>query len=117
MTAFNQDFEMYQGDDQRPIFAVKDGAGAAINLSTASEIQWLLHDPAGVVKLTKLKTTAGVVFVTTGTDGKIYIDILASESALLDGWYAHSARLTDAGGKLSVFEMGRMLVKVRSRGE
>lgn len=120
MTASNQDFTLYRGDDAKPLFTIYDAAGVAIDISTVSEIQWLLHDDAGVVKLTKLKTTGGVTFVTSGVNGQIYVVLNAADSngsPGLDGWYWHSARITDSAGKLSVVEVGRLLVLVRERGE
>jgi len=111
MTAFNQDFDLYAGDDEAPIFTVTDGSGNAINLSTASEIEWFCYkDKSLAAALKKFKSTGGVTFVTTGIDGKIYVNISNVDSAPLDGWYFHSAIVTDANGNKTTFEVGRLAV-------
>jgi len=115
MTAkFNQDFITFAGDDVAPIFTVQDSSGAAVDISTVTQITWLAHltaDDAALI--TKTKTAGQISFVTNGTDGKFQVAINAADTASLSGWYQHLASITDGTGKITTVEVGRMQVGVR----
>jgi len=110
----NQNFVTYQGDDVFPIFTVEDGAGAVVDISTVTQITWWcqLTVEDGAV-LTKRKSAGEITFVTNGTDGRFQVEITATDTALLDGWYQHMARITDALGNATTVAVGRMQVGVK----
>lgn len=123
MTANNQDFDIYNDDDWEIIFTVVDNAGAAINLSGCTEITWWLYDGRRNIKLTKLKTTGGIDFVTSGTDGKIRVNGTAADfdlglAGVMEGDFFHGAQGVDATGAPFTFVAGsRVLLKVRAAGD
>lgn len=118
MTAFNQDIEVYSGEDQLPIVTVRDAAGVPINLSTVSAIQWNVYDPSRTIVSTLTKTLgAGIALIGGGAAGQFSVTLTAANTTALDGWYSHSTIVTDAGGLISVVETGRLLAKSRARGE
>lgn len=119
MTKINQDFELYYGDNAQPTFSILNAAGAALDLSTVSEIDWLCHDKTGTVKITKNKSGGSVTFQTPpGTNGIIQVALVPNDTIVpgLYGWYWHSVRLTDGTGQLTVVEVGRLMVKKREKG-
>jgi hypothetical protein len=117
VTATNQNFEVYAGDDAAVVITVTNDAGTAIDLHDVQEIEWKAYDGAGATVLTRTKTGGDITFVTSGTDGQISIALAAADTDDLAGWYWHSARLTDASGNKSTFEQGRLLAKVRELGD
>jgi len=111
MTANSQDFTTYAGDAALPIFTVKDGNGAVINISTVTQISWSAQrDLPSAPVLSKTKTGGGITFVTDGTDGKFQVSLTAAETAALTGFYLHEATITDIAGNLSTVATGRMQV-------
>jgi hypothetical protein len=112
MTASNQNFTSYAGDDAEPIFTVTDGAGAAIDLSSVSDIEWIAYkDKSLAAALTKKKSiSSGITFPNAGTDGKIQVNISRTDTAALDGWYFHSVLITDGSGNKTIVEVGRWAV-------
>ena len=111
MTTTGQNFTAGKGDDVAPIFTVVDGSGAAIDISGATEITWLLYTLVGTVVLTKKKTiSSGVTLVSGGTTGKFQVNLTDAELALLSGIYRHSAVVTDSGGNDSTVELGKFWV-------
>lgn len=107
----NQDFITYQGDDVAPVFTVRDGSGAIVNISSVSNITWIarrnLQDAA---VLTKTKAGGEITFVTDGTDGQFQVEIDAADTTALSGYYVHQASITDANGNITTVTVGRMQV-------
>jgi hypothetical protein len=120
VTDINQDFNLYLGNDLSQVVAVfSDAANSiALDLSGATEIEWILYDRLGVVKLTKKKSTGGITFVTPpGTNGQIAIAIARTDTASLTAWwYSHRVRVTDGSGNISTVETGRALGVDDSKG-
>lgn len=112
MTAqFNQDFITFVGDDVFPIFTVQDSSGAAIDISTVTQITWYCQQTdAGGALATRTKTAGQITFVTDGTDGKFQVDIPAAITATLEGIYQHIASITDASGYITTVTVGQMRV-------
>lgn len=113
VAALNQNFTIYIGDSAAPVFTVTGGPpnNAPIDISGATEIIWVAaRSPGGTPILTKRKTTAGIAFVNTGTDGKFKVIITAADSALLSGSYVHSSVVTDGTGAVSTVALGAMQV-------
>ena len=112
MTASSQNFTSYAGMAVAPIFTVTDGSGNAIDLSTASDIEWIaFKDITLTAALTKKKSvSAGVTFVNTGSDGNIQVNMANGDSTSLDGWYFHSVVVTDSGGNKTTVAIGRMAI-------
>jgi len=110
----NQDFVTYVGDDVSPIFTVVDSTGAAVDISSVTEIVWICqHLDTGSAAVTLKKSTGGITFVTTGTDGKFQVAITHTITATLAGFYIHEASITDATGNVTTVSVGRMQVGVR----
>ena len=111
MTAsLNQDFVTYTGDDIKPIFTVRNQAGAVVNIATVSEITWRLKQQNGTVVFTKLKSTGAVTFTTDGSNGQFQVTILAADTAPLSGYYQYDAAIKDASGQQTTTSIGRMQV-------
>jgi hypothetical protein len=118
VTTINQLIEVYSGEDSLPTVTVKDASGVAINLSTASAIQWNVYDPSGTIVAVLSKSLgSGVTLIGGGTGGQFSVALTAANTTAIDGWYSHSAIVTDSGGLISVVETGRLLAKSRARGE
>lgn len=115
MTAIlNQDFVTYAGDDVYPTFTVRDSSGAAVDISTVTEIAWsAIRNSDAAVAVTRLKSAGQVAFVTNGTDGKFQVTIPKAVTATLAGFYRHVATLTDSVGNVTTVEVGRMQVGVK----
>lgn len=111
---FNQDFITFAGDDVAPIFTVIDSAGAAVNISSVSNIQWYVNGADGSPALTLTKTGGQIAFVTDGTDGKFQVNISAANTtALPAGNSQHLARIVDALGNVTTVEVGTIRVGVK----
>ena len=95
MSAVNQDFITYAGDSVRPIFTVVDQNNAPVDISSISDISWSarlnLQKP---IVLTKKKSTGGIVFTGSGTDGRFTLILAASDTLSLSGWFIHQASIT-----------------------
>lgn len=111
MTKLAQDFNVYSGDDAIPEFTILDGSGAALDISTVTDIIWQAQrDLASAVVLEKTKIAGQVAFSTDGTDGKFKVTILAANSATMTGFYIHQAILVDSGSLRSTVTLGRLQV-------
>lgn len=113
VAAVNQNFTIYAGDSASPVFTVTDGASppVAIDISGATEITWTLARSLGATStLVKTKTGGGIVFVTTGTDGKFKVNLVPGDTSGLSGSYVHNAKITDATGAISTVTFGNMQV-------
>lgn len=111
--AKNQDFITIKGDDVLPIFTVYSDYDALTpqDISTVSQIEWFCRrDEDSAVLFTKKKSLGQITFVNTGLDGKFQVQIDAADTATLDGYYLHYARITDSTGKITTVSVGRMQV-------
>lgn len=107
----NQDFVTYQGDDVSPIFTVRDSSGNPIDISTVQNIIWSARRNLDTtVALSKSKTGGSISFVTDGTDGQFEVDIATADTALLDGYYLHTATIVDSASNTTTVAVGRMQV-------
>lgn len=115
MTAqFQQDFLTFAGDDVFPVFTVRDSAGAAVDISTVSQITWYCQSTGdGGALITKTKSAGQIAFVTNGTDGKFEVTIGKTDTTGLSGFYQHVASITDALGNITTVTVGRMRVGLR----
>lgn len=110
MAAVNQDFVTFQGDTVQPIFTVQN-AGVAVDISGASEILWMaLRNLSSTAAVIKRKSTGGISFTNTGSDGKFTLSLSSTDTAALDDWYIHTATVTDAAGNVTTCTVGRMQV-------
>ena len=114
MPAFNQDFITFTGNAVAPIFTVQDGNGNAVDISTAAEIKWYCqrNETDGPV-LIKTLTSAQIAFVTDGTNGQFYVNILTTDTLQLSDWYQHLASITDGNGNITTVAVGRMQVAIK----
>ncbi len=111
----NQDFVTYQGDDVLPIFTVYADATlqTTVDISTVSEITWTAQrntESGVVIALTKKKSLAQIALIGGGLTGQFQVTITKVDTAALDGYYMHVAKLTDAVGNVSTCTVGRMQV-------
>src|SRR5579864_596164 len=99
MTTQNQDFTTYAGDTINPIFQVLAANGNPIDISTANDVVWTAaRTISSAPVITKKKSTGGIVFTTTGTDGEFTVKILGTDTATLAGYYDFWATVTDGTG-------------------
>ena len=113
MAVVNQDFITFQGDNVSPIFTVVGSDGVtAVDISGVSDIVWTAQlNLTSAAVITKKKSTSGISFVNTGTDGKFQVAILPADTTPLSGWYVHSAALLSSGGaNQTTCTVGRMQV-------
>lgn len=112
MTKIIQDFTIYAGDDAAPIITVYDSSDVALDISTVTDITWTMRRSLSTaVILTKKKSiSSGITFVNTGTDGQFQINLTATDTTSLSGYYLHQATLTDAFGKVTTVTVGRVQV-------
>lgn len=113
MTAItNQDFTSYNGDDVYPIFTVYGSdLSTVVDISTVTQIEWFALRGEDLVQvLNKKKTLAQIAFVTSGVDGKFQVTISKTDTAALNGYFMHYARITDALGNITTIEVGRMRI-------
>lgn len=113
MTDINQGFATYNGDSQQPVYTIYSDAANTIplNISAAAQITWRAsRDPASAVVLTKTLTGSGIVFVTDGTDGKLYVNLVGANTSGLSGYYWISLTITDVSGNVKTVSVGRWQV-------
>ena len=111
MTAINQDFTIFAGDDHAVTFTVTDDTGAPVDISTASEITWqCARQPRDAALLAKSKTGGQITFVTDGRDGAFNVAISHTDTPAFYGFYAHLAVVIDVEGNRSTVAEGRMEV-------
>jgi hypothetical protein len=112
--ALNQDFVTYSGDSITPVFTVLTAAGVAVDISTVTDITWTMRqEGSSTALITKTKSGAQITFVTSGTDGKFQVAILAADTMGLSGYYLHEASITDNTGKITTVSVGRMQIGVQ----
>lgn len=111
MAVINQDFVTFKGDTVQPVFAVVDGNNNPVDISTVTDITWTARrNITDAVAITKLKSTGGIVFTNTGTDGKFTLKLAPADTSPLSDWYIHQASITDASGNVTTVTIGRMNV-------
>ena len=113
MTDLIQDFTVYAGSDNLPVFTCySDTANTTIlDISSISDITLIIQrDLATAVALTKTKSGGGIAFVTDGTDGKFKVTLTAADTTALTGRYIYQASITDNTGLISVVSLGVITV-------
>lgn len=107
----NADFVTFPGDTVIPTFTVLDADGAAVNISTATAIAWIVRasdeDSAALATLTL--AAGDIALVGGGTGGQFTVTIDSSVTGSLNGAYQHLAQLTFPTGVVTAI-VGRMLV-------
>jgi hypothetical protein len=113
MPVINQDFVTFAGDSVTPVFSVIDANGNAVDISGATEIQWsAMLNATSTAVVSKAKTTGGISFVNTGTDGLFQVAITSTDTSPLSGWYVHTAAVFGASNSKSTVTVGRMNVGI-----
>jgi hypothetical protein len=108
--ATNQDFITFQGDAVSPVFTVFDVNNNVVDISAVSEITWTAQQNLqSAAVITKKKSTSGIAFTNSGTDGKFTVTITGADTSPLSGWYIHTASLTGLAG-ITTVTVGRMNV-------
>lgn len=104
-----QDISTYHAGDALEIeTTVRDDASNIVDISGATEIEWLLKenetDTDANALLTKTQTGGGITFTTDGTDGKFTVKIDTGDTDGMSGAKHHRARVTDGqGDRATVF--------------
>jgi len=110
----NQDFITFAGDDPAPIFTVRNSAGQPVDISTVNNIIWLARRNADDTNpLTKTKAAGDILLLNGGTLGQFQVNIDASDTAAMSGWYEHLARIVDPTNKTTTVAVGRMQVGIK----
>lgn len=99
MTAENQDFEVWQGDDKILRITVTDPeAGGVKDLTGVQDIEWALVDGDGA-KLIEKELSGDIEVAADPTTGEFTVPLFSAETQSLDpGYYDHEADVRDAGG-------------------
>jgi len=106
-----QHFEMHIGDSKLLTITVEDGAGTAINISTASEIRFRVagNQFDTVIDISKNLTddSAGDVIITNGAAGIFTVQLNpADTSDLSHGIYEWVSEIDDASNNISTVTTG-----------
>ena len=113
MTTTGQQFTMYAGDAAQPVITVWSDLKNSVPLDISGVndiIVSLARDPTSTAVLTKKKTTAGVAFVTDGTNGQFYPKFIGTDTAALTGFYLMTSQLVDSGGNVSTVAIDRVQI-------
>lgn len=110
MSATNQDFEMWIGDDRIVDFTITDDGGA-MNLTGVTDLLWTMHGRGvDVDKVNSVDSTPAVEG--TPTDGVVRLTLVpADTSALAAGTYYHELRVEDSAGKFATVTTGVVTLK------
>lgn len=96
MTQIDQNVVMWQGDDHQIDFTVTDSAGAAVNIASASAIQWVLAASDTSAALVSKSLVSGIG-ITNGPAGQFRVTLVPADTTALAGNYYHEARVTISG--------------------
>jgi hypothetical protein len=105
VTTYNQDFEVWAGEDKTLSCTVVDSAGAAQDITDAT-VNWFLRAGPTATSNVLTKSTASGITITNALGGAYSVAIADTDTAALSGTYWHYAQLTDAGGHVTVIMEG-----------
>lgn len=109
MTAQQQDFEVFSGNDKVLRCTLVDDAGAPVSLAGILGAEWALAKTAtGTAKITK---TLGAGIAVFNEDGGV-LDVTVTDDDLepLAGEYYHELRVTDSSGKKTTVLYGDVTI-------
>lgn len=112
MTANAQDFTVTSADDEVVTFCVVGPDGAALNLSSVTNVEWTTWFDANNL-LTKTLLDGGVVLENDGVTGLVAVTLEGVDTAPWLGQYNHQLVLIDDVGKRSTVANGVMTVAPR----
>lgn len=117
MTHQFQNVEGYHaGDAVDIVCTVEDENGDIIDITNATEIEWLLKndetDSDSEAILTKTMTDTGGIEITDGAAGEFTVHIDTDETTGNTGTFHHRARLTDADGDRSTIFTGTFEIEI-----
>ena len=113
MAKIKQDFSLYAGEDKDIVFTITNDAGAAVDLSTALKVIWVVARLASTQQnlITKIYEGATLTPIISGTSNNILtISITGTETEILNGKYRHELRLVNATSAESVLAIGQCQV-------
>lgn len=106
MTAFT----MTEGDDLRLDIALVDDEGAAVDLTGAQEVRWVLaKTPRTTVLVEKL--LSGGVAVADAAGGDITVTLARADTLGREGVFYQEVKVTDLLGKIRTGRMGAVTIK------
>lgn len=114
MTRLNQDVTIFAGDTKNIDVTVKDANGVEIDITTISEIQYVVKKSAldaAISQVAKSLTGIGIT-LTDPANGIFTINFLPADTEIL-GYqeYYHEAELTDGGGNISTIFTGVLTLR------
>jgi hypothetical protein len=110
MSAREQDFEVFSGNDKILAVTIVDEDGVAVNLGGVQEIIWAIGKTAsGTAKFTKSMTSSEIEVV-DAAGGRVDVIIDAEDLEPLSGDHYHEMRITDALGKKTTVMYGAVVV-------
>lgn len=106
MAATDQDFTIWEGDDEQLLFTTDDGSGNPYNLAGAS-IEWAMSlNAVSAPIVTKSTGGGGITINNPPTAGKFTVTLADADTAGKPGTYYHEARVTDSNGDSRVIATG-----------
>lgn len=111
MTAATQDISTTGGDSELPTFTVTDQTGAAIDISTVSEIVFTVQETIEATPvITKSKTGGKIALVSGGTTGKFSVTLDPADTQNLAGYFIYQAKITDSLGNVTTVSSGSLRI-------
>lgn len=99
------DFSMYSGDSRVLTISIRDEAGVAVDVSTATAIVYGIFRADGTLVVSKA-LGAGVTVVTS----TVTVTLLPADTAALAGTYGHELQVTMPDGSVSTALHGEMTI-------
>jgi len=109
MTAVNQNFEMWIGEDKTLSCTVTVGEGGPRSDITSATITWAIARDAKSSAEVTLTTTAGDITITDGSNGEFEIAIEPTDTnGLEEGEYYHECQVEYSTGDKNIVFTGTL---------
>lgn len=96
VTVATADICVPQHDAQDLYFDIVDDGGVAVDVSTASEIVWIIADAIdGTIRITKALTGTGL---TLQTNSRVKVELTSANMNMAAADYYHELRITNVAG-------------------
>lgn len=116
MTAINQDFTMWQGEDVVVTVPITNAAGTPVSLTGATAVVWkafaITSASASSAAVSKSLGSGVALANSADTDDAVVITLADTDTeALATGRYYHECRVTDSAGREQVVFVGNLVLK------
>lgn len=109
MTAIDQDFVLWQGEDKTITVDLEDGDGVAYGSTTGLTFSWRVSESKDISTALISKTSGSGI--TNGTS-QITIDVASADTETLPAnTYYHECRVVDGSSKEDVVFVGKLIIK------